>query len=75
MKRVKYWGTSIETRRRKEFANGKFIPQFERFKGKAYEKLEFLESASRLSDLRKSTKQSLRKAIQESQRSVQHSHQ
>ncbi len=45
-------GNQYRDKKTEEFANGKFIPQFERLKGKAYEKLEFLESASRLSDLR-----------------------
>lgn len=39
-------------RRTERFANGEFVPQFEPFRIKAYEKLEFLEAATSIADLR-----------------------
>ena len=39
-------------KRTERFANGEFVAQFDAFRTKAYEKLEFLEAATSLGDLR-----------------------
>ncbi len=45
-------GSQYRDRKTERFASGQFVPQFEPFRIKAYEKLEFLESASHVMDLR-----------------------
>ena len=43
-------GRRYRDKKTSHFAEGGFVPQFESFKVKAYEKLDFLESATRLAD-------------------------
>lgn len=45
-------GPRYRDRKTERFARGEFVPQFNPFRMKAYEKLELLESATRLIDLR-----------------------